>query len=178
MAQSWLWDSQITAECLVWFEPATSKPGLNRALQNLMRRGLKSIHGGSMRGLKMLSKYTCEGVHLIVMLPAICLQACKFTKNDLLHTFLKELSQILSYYLLCFFQESFHEGCFTFQWKVGGCFSDGGCPFDGFFLKKPLGLGAPPPHYGKPIDSPNSKTQSFDINKKHFYEEKYAESLY
>ena len=28
--------------------------------------GLKSIHGGSMGGLKMLSKNTCDGVHLIV----------------------------------------------------------------------------------------------------------------
>ena len=29
---------------------------------------------------------TCEGIHLSVRLPAICLQACKFTKNELLHT--------------------------------------------------------------------------------------------
>ena len=36
--------------------------------------------------LKMLSKNTNEGVHLIVKLPAISLQACKFTKNELLHT--------------------------------------------------------------------------------------------
>ena len=49
-------------------------------------RGLKSIHRGSMGQLKMLSKNTCEGVHLIVKLPAISLQACKFTKNELLHT--------------------------------------------------------------------------------------------
>ena len=27
--------------------------------------GLKSVHGGSMGGLKMLLKDTCEGVHLI-----------------------------------------------------------------------------------------------------------------
>ena len=47
------------------------------------------MHGGSMgegRGLKMLLKNTCEGVHLIVKLPSISLQACKFTKNELLHT--------------------------------------------------------------------------------------------
>ena len=36
--------------------------------------------------LKMLSKNTCEGINLIVKLPAISLQACKFTKNELLHT--------------------------------------------------------------------------------------------
>ena len=56
------------------------------ALQNLMGGRLKSILGGSMGGLKMLSKNTCEGVHLTVKLPAISLQACKFTKNELLHT--------------------------------------------------------------------------------------------
>ena len=49
--------------------------------------GLKLIHGGSMAVLKMLSKNTCEVVHLIVELPAISLQACKFTKNELLHTY-------------------------------------------------------------------------------------------
>ena len=31
----------------------------------------------------MLSKNAFEGVHLIVKLPAISLQACKFTKNEL-----------------------------------------------------------------------------------------------
>ena len=38
-------------------------------------------------GLKMLSRNTCDGAHLIVTLPAISLQACKFTKNELLHTY-------------------------------------------------------------------------------------------
>ena len=38
----------------------------------------KFDRGGA--GLKMLSKNTCEGVHLIVVkMPAISLQACKFT---------------------------------------------------------------------------------------------------
>ena len=48
-----------------------------------MGRGLKSIHGGSRGGggLKMLLKNTCEGVHLIVKLPAISLQACTFTEH-------------------------------------------------------------------------------------------------
>ena len=67
---------------------------------------LKSIHGGSMGGLKMLSKNTCEGVHLIVKLPAISLQACKFTKNELLHTYFWRI--LARFYWLCFFQESFH----------------------------------------------------------------------
>ena len=52
------------------------------ALQNLMG-GLKSIHGGAWGGLKMLSKNTCEGVHLMVKFLAISLQACKFTKNEI-----------------------------------------------------------------------------------------------
>ena len=38
-----------------------------------------------MGGLKMLSKNTCEGVHLLVKLKATSLQVCKFTKNELLH---------------------------------------------------------------------------------------------
>ena len=45
--------------------------------------GLESIHGG----LKMLLKNTCEGVHLLVKLQPITLQACKFTKNKLIHTY-------------------------------------------------------------------------------------------
>ena len=49
----------------------------------------------------MLSKNTSEGVHLIVKLPPMTLQASEFTKNELI--FLKDFSYILSYYLLCFF---------------------------------------------------------------------------
>ena len=37
--------------------------------------------------LKILSKNTCEGVHLIVKLSAISLHASKFTKNELLYTY-------------------------------------------------------------------------------------------
>ena len=57
--------------------------------QSLMGEGgLKSKHGGSMGGeLKMLSKNTCEGVHLIEKLLAISLQASKFTKNELFHIY-------------------------------------------------------------------------------------------
>ena len=42
------------------------------SLQNFMG-GLKSVHGGGAWGLKMLSKNTCEGVHLKVKLPAFIL---------------------------------------------------------------------------------------------------------
>ena len=45
-------------------------------------------------GLKMLSKNTFEGVHLIVKLPAISLQAWKFTKNELLHTYFSRILAI------------------------------------------------------------------------------------
>ena len=58
----------------------------------------------------MLSKNTCEGVHLIVKLPAICLQACKFTYCA---------------YLLCFFLESFHGRVLHVSIGRGVCFSDG-----------------------------------------------------
>ena len=43
--------------------------------------------GGAWAEIKILSKNTSEGVHLIVKLPAISLQASKFTKNELLHTY-------------------------------------------------------------------------------------------
>ena len=51
--------------------------------------------GGGLRQnmgeLKMMSKNTCEGVHLIKKLPAISLQASKFTKNELLHTYFSRI---------------------------------------------------------------------------------------
>ena len=53
--------------------------------------GLKSKHGGSKGELKILSKNTCEGVHLIVKLPTISLQASKFTKNELLCTYFSRI---------------------------------------------------------------------------------------
>ena len=53
-------------------------------------------HGGgglsqNMGELKMQSKNTCEGVYLIVKLPAISLQACRFTKNELLHIYFSRI---------------------------------------------------------------------------------------
>ena len=41
------------------------------------------MEGACGEGLKTLLKNTCEEVHLLVKLPAISLQACKFTKNEL-----------------------------------------------------------------------------------------------
>ena len=43
--------------------------------------------GGALAVLKMLSEKMCEGVHLIVKLLAINLEACKFSKNELFHTY-------------------------------------------------------------------------------------------
>ena len=48
----------------------------------------------------MLSKNTCERVYLIVKLLAMSLQACKFTKNELLYThFSKILVTIIVHFL-------------------------------------------------------------------------------
>ena len=49
------------------------------ALQNLMGGGGLSQYMGAGGRIKMLSKNACEGVHLIVKLLAISLQACRFT---------------------------------------------------------------------------------------------------
>ena len=65
----------------------TGVANMGGAPQNLMGEGLSQNMGGARGELKMLSKNACEGVHLIVKLPAISLQACKFTKNELLHTY-------------------------------------------------------------------------------------------
>ena len=70
--------------------------GNGGAPQNLMDRAQVKAWGE----LKMLSKNTCEGVHLIVKLLAISLQASKFTKNEFLHT---HFSRILArFYVIIF----------------------------------------------------------------------------
>ena len=61
----------------------------------------------------MLSKKSCEGVQLIVKLPAISLKPCKFTKNELLHTY---FSRTLTIFSVIFY---FPEGSFMFQWGEG-----------------------------------------------------------
>ena len=50
----------------------------------------KAVYPGFPTGvanIKILSKNNCEGVHFIVRLPDISLQASKFTKNEPLHTY-------------------------------------------------------------------------------------------
>ena len=73
-----------------------------------------------MRKLKMVVRNTCEGVHLLVELPPISLQACKFTKNELLHTdfsmILGRIIIVFSDFSRFFSRKQFLEGGFTFQW--------------------------------------------------------------
>ena len=78
----------------------------------------------------MLSKNTCKGVHLIVKLLAIILQAYKSTKNELLHThFSRILARFLVIIYCAFTRNHFMKGCFTFQWGEGFFFPDGGFIF-------------------------------------------------
>ena len=61
--------------------PILEPPGFPTGVEN-MRGALQNlIHGWGYGELKMLSKNTCEGVNLMVKLPAKSLQACKFTKK-------------------------------------------------------------------------------------------------
>ena len=46
----------------------------------------QNMGGAGGGGLKTVLKGTCEGVHLLVKLPTISLETCKFTENELLHT--------------------------------------------------------------------------------------------
>ena len=71
-------------------------------LPNMM--AIESIHGGSLGGvgLKMLLKNSCEGVHLLVKLLAISLQACKFIKDELLHTYFSSILATFLVNIYCF----------------------------------------------------------------------------
>ena len=69
-----------------------------------------------MGGLKMLSKNTCEGVYLIVKLLVIILQACKFAKNELLHSHFSRILAGFEVIIYCASSRNhFMEGCFRFQ---------------------------------------------------------------
>ena len=82
----------------------------------------------------MLSKNTCEGVHLIVKLPAISLQACKFTKmNFFTHVFEGFWLDFKLFFVLFLEIISWKGGYFMSQsqgvWGGGHCFSDRGISF-------------------------------------------------
>ena len=116
----------------------------------------------------MLSKNTGEGVHLIKKLPAVSLQASKFTKNELLDT---SFSRILARFLFivlflgiiswkgvsCFSREGFFQmgwGGFIFKW--GGVPHGVASVLVGGGFEKICKMGGMPPcpprspHYGKP----------------------------
>ena len=65
----------------------------------------------------MLLKNTCHEVHMFVK-PAISLQAFKFVKNQLLHTYFSRIF-LLNFKLLfiAFSRNHFLEEGFTFQWE-------------------------------------------------------------
>ena len=125
-------------------------------------------HGGG--GLKMLSKNTCEEVHLMVKLLAISLQACKVTKNELLHTY---FSRILLEVIYCAFSRNQSwKGASCFDGEV--CFSDGGASFlsrsctPWGVSKKTVGWEGcnpcPLPQYGKPCPLPHTQTHTLNNN--------------
>ena len=85
-----------------------------RAVENLMGGG------GGVVGAWRLSKNTCEGVHLIVKLLAISLQACKFTKLSFFtHIFQGFYLDFKLLFIVLFSRNHFMEGCFTFKWEGG-----------------------------------------------------------
>ena len=116
----------------------------------------------------MLSKNTCEGVHLIVKLPAISLQACKFSKNELLPTYflriLLDLKLLFIVHFLCIISlkdASRFNGGFVFQMERASFLSGGCTPWGtsvlmgggGGLLKKVMGWGwgvSPPPPMSPP----------------------------
>ena len=74
----------------------------------------------------MLSKNTCERVHLIVKLPAISLEDSKFTKNGLLpHIFFKDFKSLFIVLFLV-----------IISWKGVSCFNEGVCFSDGGVIFK------------------------------------------
>ena len=64
----------------------------------------------------MLSENTCEGVHMTVKLPAISLQVCRFTKNELLHTCFQGFSLDFKLLIIVLFLE-------IISWKSVSCFN-------------------------------------------------------
>ena len=73
-----------------WREHGGLWPPIEVGLFKIWWGRLESIDGGSMGGLKTLSK-NIQKIHLLVRLPCINQQACKFTKNELLHTYFSRI---------------------------------------------------------------------------------------
>ena len=102
--------------------------GFPQALQNLMeegRGGLSQYMGRSMGGIKMLLKNTCDRVDLIVKSLTINLEACKFTKNELLHTYFQGFQlDFKLLFIVLFLGSILWKGVSRFNGGV--CFSDWG----------------------------------------------------
>ena len=125
----------------------------------------------------MLSKNTCEGVHFLVQLPAIGLQACKFTKTELLRTYFWRILARFSVITYCAFlgiiswkgaSRCNGWGLF-FRWW-GASFLSGGHPmggigFDGVgFRKKIVGCEEASPHAASTMGHPYVLGQSQPYN--------------
>ena len=74
---------------------------------------LGEIGGGG--ELKRVLRNSCGGVHLLVKLSVISLQACRFTKTKILHTFLKDLSrfEVIIFCVLEFQEHLFFKAPFS-----------------------------------------------------------------
>ena len=93
----------------------------------------------------MLSKNTCERVYLIVKLLAMSLQACKYTKNELLYThFSRILVTIIVHFVGIISWKGASRfnggGGLFFRWRgsflSGGCAPWGAISFDGGGVQK------------------------------------------
>ena len=82
---SCVWEASLDSCCKAGFPTGVANIGGGGGLCLKIYEGsLSQNMGGAWGELKMLSKNTCGGVHLIVKLLAISLQAFKFTKNELI----------------------------------------------------------------------------------------------
>ena len=87
--------------------------------------GLSQYMGRSMGGIKMLLKNTCDRVDLIVKSLTINLEACKFTKNELLHTYFQGFQlDFKLLFIVLFLGSILWKGVSRFNGGV--CFSDWG----------------------------------------------------
>ena len=127
--EKWLWPSELFSMLKTTFCNIEHKLKSKLAWPIRMKYKLKEyVKNEDFIGLKYgncYSKKTWEGVHLIVNLSAISLQACKVTKNELLHTY---FSRILLEVIYCAFSRNQSwKGASCFDGEV--CFSDGGASF-------------------------------------------------
>ena len=83
--------NSVISVCMVSVCSSLDISGFPTGVANMVEGGLSQNMDGAWWKLKMLLKNTCEGVHSIVKLLAVSLQASKFTKNELLHTYFSRI---------------------------------------------------------------------------------------